>query len=212
MAGAGQRPRAQPRTARTSEPSNACSIWPRRTSCSGTQHSARAIYERIAGPYGPLHAESRRKAGPDDPRTIRLGFDLGLTMERLGQLEPARAMYMIVMDSLVRTLGPRNRQVADVLFRLGDVLFKLGDLAEARARYAEALALLRKQPGMEDSEALEILAHDADAIAARGHPVAARNQMRDVAEVLRRTLGPDNALTRRADARVAAMTPARRSR
>ena len=45
-----------------------------------------------------------------------------------------------------------------------------------------------------------------------GRKVAGRNQARSVAEAYRRTLGPDNGLTRRAEAQVERMTPRRRSR
>ena len=125
---------------------------------------------------------------------------------------PARAMYQTVLDGYVRNLGPRDRKVADMHAHIGDVLLKQGDPAGARARYADALALLRRFPGRDDPDTLEVLRHDADAMAALGRNVAARNQARYVAEVLRRTLGPDNGLTRRADAHVAQMTPRRRSR
>jgi tetratricopeptide (TPR) repeat protein len=175
-------------------------------------HAARAIYERIAGPFGPIHADSRDKAGPDDPRTLHLGLSLGLTMERLGQLDAAHAMYQTVLDGYVRNNGPRHRKVPELQARIGDVLLKQGDAAGARARYSEALALLRKFPGPDDPDYLEVLGHDADAMAAMGRKVAARNQARNVAEALRRTLGQENGLTKRADAHVAQLTARRRSR
>jgi tetratricopeptide (TPR) repeat protein len=133
-------------------------------------------------------------------------------MERLEQLDAARATYQTVFDGYMRIHGPRHRTVADMHAHLGDILLKQGNAEEARARYAEALAVLRKHPGPDDPDTLEVISHDADALFAMGRKVAGRNQARSVAETFRRTLGPNNGLTRRAETQVERMTPRRRSR
>jgi tetratricopeptide (TPR) repeat protein len=164
-------------------------------------HAARSNYERLAGPYGPLHAQSREVNGPGHPHTLRMGHNLGLAMERLGQLDAAMTMYKAAMDGYVRLYGPRHRKVGDMKAHIGDVLCRQGDLAAGRARYAEALTILRKFPGPDDPDTLEVMRHDADALLAMG---------RLVLESLHRTFGPDNPLSRRAEAHLERMTPRRR--
>jgi len=178
-----------PRNERTLE----CLLWLSEThERLEEHHAARAGYERIAGPYGPIHAESRDKAGPDDPRTLHLGHNLGLVMEKLASSDAARAMYQTVLDGYARNLGPRDRNVADMHAHIGDVLLKQGDPVGARARYADALALLRKFPGPDDPDTLEVLRHDADAMAALGRKGRGPKPGPQRRRGLRRTLGPDN--------------------
>jgi tetratricopeptide (TPR) repeat protein len=174
------------------------------------RYAARANYERIAGPYGPLHAQSRETNGADDHRTLRMGHNLGLTMERLGQLDSAMTMYKTVLEGYVRVFGPRHRKVGDMKAHIGDVLCQKGDPATGRARYSEALAILRKFPGPDDPDTLEVIGHDADALLAMGRKVAARHQARLALEALHRTLGPDNPLSRRAEMHLERLTPRRR--
>jgi acetyl/propionyl-CoA carboxylase alpha subunit len=69
---------------------------------------------------------------------------------------------------------------------------------------------LRKQPGPEDPDTLEVIGHDADALMAMGKKIAARNRARTVVDGYRRTLGEENPLTRRAQARLDAISPTRR--
>jgi tetratricopeptide (TPR) repeat protein len=188
-----------------------CLLWLAETQEKLEEHyAARSNYERIAGPYGPLHAQSRETNGPDDPRTLRMGHNLGLTMERLGQLDSAMTMYKSALEGYVRIYSPRHRKVGDMKAHIGDVLCSKGDPAGARARYAESLAILRKFPGPDDPDTIEVVLHDADALLAMGRKVAARHQARLALESLRRTLGPDNPLSRRAEARLERMTPRRR--
>jgi hypothetical protein len=52
--------------------------------------------------------------------------------------------------------------------------------------------------------------HDADALLAMGRKVAARHEARLVLESLHRTFGPDNPLSRRAEAHLERLTPRRR--
>ena len=95
---------------------------------------------------------------------------------------------------------------------LGDIALKLGDAAGAHAAYAEAIALLRKQPGPEDPDTLDMVGRDAAALNAMGKKIAARNQARTVVDGFRRTLGEENPLTRRAQARLDEMSPGGRKR
>jgi hypothetical protein len=78
--------------------------------------------------------------------------------------------------------------------------------------YGEALSIMRKQPGPEDPDTLELVGRDASALTALGKKIAARNQARTVADGYRRTLGEENPLTHRAQARLDAMSPGRRKR
>ena len=95
---------------------------------------------------------------------------------------------------------------------LGDIAFKLGDPAAAHLIYGEALGVLRKQPGPEDPDTLEIVGHDARALMQLGKKVAARNQARAVVDSYRRTVGEENPLTRRAQARLDEIAPPRPKR
>jgi hypothetical protein len=78
--------------------------------------------------------------------------------------------------------------------------------------YVDGLAILRKSPGPEDPDTLEMVSRDAVALQALGKKVAARNQARTVIDGYRRTLGEDNTLTRRAQARMDAISPEKRKR
>ena len=73
--------------------------------------------------------------------------------------------------------------------------------------YGDALAILRKQPGPEDPDTLELVGHDARALMRLGKKVAARNQARAVVDSYRRTVGEENPLTRRAQARLEEIAP-----
>jgi Flp pilus assembly protein TadD len=145
--------------------------------------------------------------GPDDPRTLTLGHNLGLTLERLGQFEAARVAYQTTLEGYIRVEGRRGRSVADLRGHLGDIALELGDPAGAHAVYAEALAVMRKQPGPEDPDTLEMVGHDATALMQLGKKIAARNLARTVVDGYRRTLGEENALTRRAQAHLDEMSP-----
>jgi tetratricopeptide (TPR) repeat protein len=174
------------------------------------EEQARILSERVAGPLGRLYAGSAEELGPDDPRTLTLGHNLGVTLERLGQCESARATYQRTLEGQVRVQGKRGRAVADLHGHLGNIAVKLGDPAAGHAKYGEALAILRKQPGPEDPDTLEVIGHDADALMAMGKKIAARNRARTVVDGYRRTLGEENPLTRRAQARLDAISPTRR--
>jgi tetratricopeptide (TPR) repeat protein len=173
---------------------------------------ARTISERVAGPLGRIYAASAEAIGADDPRTLELGLGLGLTLERLGQCEAARATYQRTLDGYSKIQGKRGRAVANLRGHLGDIALKLGNPAEAHALYGEALAILRKSPGPEDPDTLEMVGRDADALLMLGKKIAARNQARTVIDGYRRTLGEENPLTRRAQARMDAMSPGKRVR
>ena len=170
------------------------------------------LSERIAGPLGRLYSASADSLGPDDPRTLDLGVLLALTLERLGQLEAARVTYQTTLEGFARAEGKRGRSVAGIRGHLGDIAFKLGDPEGAHALYGEALAVLRKQPGPEDPDTLELVGRDAMALLALGKKVAARNQARAVVDSYRRTVGEENPLTRRAQARLDEISPPRRKR
>ena len=161
----------------------------------------------MAGPLGRLYASSAESQGREDPGTLALGHNLGLTLERLGQYEAARVAYQNTLDGNVLVQGKRGRSVADLRGHLADICLKLGDAAGAHAAYSEAIALLRKQPGPEDPDTLEMVGRDAAALMALGKKIAARNQARTVVDGYRRTLGEDNILTRRAQARLDEMSP-----
>jgi len=194
---------------RTSAPWSACSGSPRRTRSSGR-----------ATPPGPSSSGSPDRVGRSTPRAASppvptilercgLGHNLGLTMGAPGAARrppgpPTRRFF----DGYMRIHGAHHRKVADMHSHMGDVLLEQGDAEEARTRYAEALAVLRKHPGPDDPDTLEVISHDADALFAMGRKVAGRNQARSVAETLPRTLGPNNGLTRRAEAQVERMTRA----
>ena len=170
------------------------------------------LSERVAGPLGRLYAGSAEALGPDDPRTLTLGHNLGTTLERLGQCEAARVTYERTLEGQIRVQGKRGRAVADLLGHLGGIALKLGDPAGAHARYGEALAIMRKQPGPEDPDTLELIGHDAEALMELDKKIAARNQARCVVDGYRRTLGEENPLTRRAQARLDAISPPGRRR
>jgi hypothetical protein len=178
----------------------------------GDVEGARTISERLAGPLGRLYASNTETLGPDDLRTLNLGHGLGLTLERLGQLEAARVAYQTTLDGYLRLQGKRGRAVATLLGRLADIALKVGDPTTAHATYGHALVIMRKQPGPEDPDTLEMVGREADALMALGKKVAARNQARAVVDGYRRTLGEENALTRRAQARLDSMSPKRRRR
>ena len=108
--------------------------------------------------------------------------------------------------------GKRGRAVSNLRGHLADIALKLGDPAGAHAMYGEALSIMRKQPGPEDPDTLELVGRDASALTALGKKIAARNQARTVADGYRRTLGEENPLTHRAQARLDAMSPGRRKR
>jgi hypothetical protein len=176
----------------------------------GDEEQARSISERVAGPLGRLYAASADAIGADDLRTLTLGNGLGLTLERLGQLEAARVAYQTTLDGYARVQGKRGRSVADMHGHLGDIALKLGDPAAAHAAYGQTLAVMRRQPGPEDPDTLEAVGRDAGALLEMGKKIAARNQARTVVDCYRRTLGEENALTRRAQARLDAMLPGKR--
>ena len=176
----------------------------------GEEEQARGISERVAGPLGRLYASSGDAIGPDDPRTLVLGHNLGLTLERLGQLEAARTAYRTTLEGYVRLQGKRGRAVGDLHGHLGDIARKLADPTAAHAMYGEALAIMRKQPGPEDPDTLELVSRDAGALMELGRKVAARNQARAVVDGYRRVLGEENPLTARARERLEAMSPRRR--
>jgi tetratricopeptide (TPR) repeat protein len=178
----------------------------------GDEEQARGISERLAGPLGRLYASSAETLGKDDPRTLALGHSLGLTLERLGQLEAAGVAYQTTLEGYARVQGKRGRSVADMKGHLGDIARKLGDPAKAHAAYAAGLSIMRKQPGPEDPDTLEMIGHDAAALMAMGKKIAARNQARIVVDGYRRTLGEENPLTRRAQARFEEIAPSRRRR
>jgi tetratricopeptide (TPR) repeat protein len=175
----------------------------------GEEEGARAISERVAGSLGRLYASSTETLGPDDTRTLTLGHDLGLTLERLGQFEAARVNYQTTLEGYVRVQGKRGRAVADLRGHLADIAFKLGDPAAAHALYVEGLAIMRKQPGPEDPDTLEMVGRDATALTEMGKKIAARNLARTVVDGYRRTLGEENPLTVRAKARQEAIGPIR---
>jgi len=102
--------------------------------------------------------------------------------------------------------------VANLRGHLGDIALKLGNAAEAHALYGEAIAILRKSPGPEDPDTLEMVGRDVEALTTLGKKVAARNQARTVVDGYRRTLGEENPLTRRAQARLDATSPGKRQR
>ena len=166
----------------------------------------------MAGPLGRLYAAASEALGPDDPHTLDLGHSLGLTLERLGQFEAARTTYGRLLEGYQRVQGKHGRAVGDLLGHLGDVARKSSDPVAAHHLYGQALTILRRQPGPEDPDALELVARDVEALRAMGRPVAARNRLRGVVEGYRRTLGEDNFRTRRAQSRLEAITPRRRSR
>ena len=174
------------------------------------EEQARVLSERVAGPLGRLYAASADALGPDDPRTLTLGHDLGRTLERLGQFEAARVAYQTALEGYTRVQGRRGRAVGDLHGHLGEIALKLGDPARAHAMHGEALAILRKQPGLEDPDALELMSRDAAALLELGKKIAARNQARSVVDGYRRTLGEENPLTVRAKARLDAISPARK--
>jgi tetratricopeptide (TPR) repeat protein len=176
------------------------------------EEGARSISERLAGPLGRLYAGSTETLGPDDMRTLNLGYGMGLTLERLGQLEAARVAYQTTLEGYLRVQGKRGRAVAVMHGHLADIALKLGDPTAAHAMYGQAIAIMRKQPGPEDPDTLEMVGRDADALVALGKKIAARNQARAVVDGYRRTLGEENALTRRAQARLNSMSPRRRQR
>jgi tetratricopeptide (TPR) repeat protein len=176
----------------------------------GDEEQARSISERIAGPLGRQYAASCEGLGQDDLRTLNLAHGLGLTLERLGQLEPARNTYQSAHESYVRVQGRRGRAVADLLGHLADVARKTGNPQAAHEMYGEALAILRKEPGPEDPDTLEMISRDATALLDMGKKVAAKNQARIVVDGFRRTLGEDNELTQRARNRLEAMATGRR--
>ena len=173
---------------------------------------ARIISERVAGPLGRIYAKSAEAVGPDDPRTLELGLGLGLTLERLGQCEAAGTAYQRTLDGYLQIEGRRGRAVANLRGHLGDIALKLGNAAEAHALYGEAIAILRKSPGPEDPDTLEMVGRDVEALTTLGKKVAARNQARTVVDGYRRTLGEENPLTRRAQARLDATSPGKRQR
>ena len=72
--------------------------------------------------------------------------------------------------------------------------------------------MLRKQPGPEDPDTLEMVGRDAAAVMAMGKKIAARNEARTVVDGYRRTLGEENPLTRRAQARLEEISPSGRRR
>jgi hypothetical protein len=178
----------------------------------GEEEQGRVLSERVAGPLGRLYASSADTLGPDDPRTLNLGRSLGLTLERLGQLEAARVTYQATLEAYVRVQGKRGRMVADLRGHLADIALKLGDPIGAHAMYGEALSMMRKQPGPEDPDTLELVGRGATALVQLGKKIAARNQARTVVDGYRRTLGEENPLTLRAKARLEAMSPAPRRR
>src|SRR5450759_97401 len=171
---------------------------------------ARIISERVAGPLGRIYAGSAETVGVDDPRTLELGLGLGLTLERLGQCEAARTAYQRTLDGSSTIQGKRSRSVADLRGHLGDIALKLGNPTEAHALYGEAISILRKSPGPGDPDTLEMIGRDVEALMMLGKKIAARNQARTVVDGYRRTLGEENPLTRRAQARMDATTPGKR--
>jgi tetratricopeptide (TPR) repeat protein len=173
----------------------------------GEEEEARGISERIAGPLGRLYASSAESNGREDPGTLSLGHNLGLTLERLGQYEAAKVAYQNTLDGYSLVEGKRGRSVPDLRGHLGDIALKLGDAAGAHAAYAEATSLLRKHPGPEDPDTLDMVGRDAAALMALGKKIAARNQARTVVDGFRRTLGEENPLTRRAQAHLDEMSP-----
>jgi tetratricopeptide (TPR) repeat protein len=166
----------------------------------------------VAGPLGRIYAGSAAAVGANDPRTLELGLGLGLTLERLGQCEAARTTYQRTLDGYMLIQGKRGRAVADLRGHLGDIALKLDNPTEAHAHYGEALAILRKTPGPEDPDTLEMVGRDTEALLILGKKIAARNQARTVVDGYRRTLGEENTLTRRAQARFDAMSPGKRVR
>ncbi len=176
----------------------------------GDLEQARTISERIAGPLGRQYAASCESLGQDDLQTLNLGHGLGLTLERLGQLESARNTYQTVHDAYARVQGRRGRAVADLLGHLADVARKTGNPEAAHDLYGDALAILRKDPGPEDPDTLHMISRDATALLDMGKKIAAKNQARIVVDGFRRTLGEDNELTRRARNRLEAMSTGRR--
>jgi tetratricopeptide (TPR) repeat protein len=176
----------------------------------GEDEEARVLSERVAGPLGRLYAASADALGPDDPRTLSLGHDLGKTLERLGQYEAARVAYQKALEGYTRVQGRRGRTVGDLRGHLGDIAQKLGDPTAAHVAYGEALAILRKRPGPEDPDVLELMSRDAAAQLELGKKIAARNHARSVVDGYRRTLGEENPLTVRAKARLDTISPASR--
>jgi tetratricopeptide (TPR) repeat protein len=176
----------------------------------GEEERARSISERVAGPLGRLYASTSDEIGPADPHTLELGHNLGLTLERLGQFESARATYQRTLEGYLRLQGKRGRAVADMRGHLGDIARRLSDPAAAHAAYGEALAILHKHPGPEDPDTLAMIGRDAEALMDLGRKVAAKNLARTVVDGYRRTLGEGNMLTTRARERLEAMSPPRR--
>jgi tetratricopeptide (TPR) repeat protein len=168
----------------------------------GDEEGARGISDRVAGPLGRLYASSSDSEGPDAPATLRLGHNLGLTLERLGQLEAARTTYQTVIDGYVRLQGRRGRSVADMHGHLADIARKMSDPESAHALYCEAVGIMRKQPGPDDPDTLRLIGRDADALESLGRTIAARNQARAALDGSRRALGEGSMLTKKAKARL----------
>ena len=134
----------------------------------------------------------RGALGDRHPDVARSLFELGVSLEKKGELDRAETLLATTLAFQRETLGENHSDVADTLQALGVVRHTKGDYAAAEERYNQALAIRRALVGDQAAPIARTLARLGGVAQSRGDFAGAERLYRETLEMERRAQGPDH--------------------
>lgn len=137
--------------------------------------------------------EVRRRAFGERNETVaRSLLELGVALERKGDLDRAETLLEEALAIQRSVLGEAHGDVADTLHALGIVRHTKGDYSGAENRLRRALAIRKALPGDQSAPIAQTLARLGGIAQSRGDFAGAERLYREALETNRRTQGPDH--------------------
>ena len=128
--------------------------------------------------------------GPDDPRVLTFGYNLGLVALDLGRVEEAERRLSRALAGREKAFGADSFPVAEVRNALGGVAVERRDYDRALDLRSRALTVYRRVLS-DDAPATLIVGNNvADALARLGRPAEAAEAFERLVADARRSLGP----------------------
>jgi len=130
--------------------------------------------------------------GLDHPDLLAARNNLAVSMEAMGDLAGARALYESVLAAYERTLPADHPDLLTARLNLANSMYALGDLAGARALYESVLAARERILPADHPELLRARGNLANSMYAMGDLAGARALYESVLAARERTLPADH--------------------
>jgi tetratricopeptide (TPR) repeat protein len=166
-------------------------------------YDAQGAFDRAEPVYLDALERRREALGVDHPDTCGVEENLAAMYRRMGRTAEARQLIEHVLEARLAQLGPEHRETIFSMYQLGSLLLQLGRVDEAEVHFAEALSNARSAFDERNPWIGKYMLAHAESLMKLKRYEEAEQELQTAHGILAGSVGPQDALTRRAAQRLA---------